>query len=79
MSKAMKTCPNCHGIELARIARCGFMQVHVYPKFRIFPWKCGACRQMFLLKGRGRRYRKAGPRADIGVAQRRPSSDSRVD
>jgi hypothetical protein len=61
MSKSKKTCPNCSEFELTRVARHGFMQERVYPKFGMFPWECGQCRQIFLLKSRGRSYRKAGP------------------
>lgn len=61
MSKAKKTCPNCSEFELTRVARHGFMQERIYPKFGMFPWECGQCRQIFLLKSRGRSYRKASP------------------
>jgi ssDNA-binding Zn-finger/Zn-ribbon topoisomerase 1 len=61
MSKAKKTCPQCDEVELTRVARRGFMQERVYPKFGMFPWECAQCRQIFLLKSRGRSYRKAGP------------------
>jgi hypothetical protein len=79
MSKAKKTCPNCDEMELTRIARSGFMQERIYPKLGMFPWECGQCRQVFLLKSRGRSYRKASPRADIGVAVGRLDSAGRAD
>ena len=61
MSKRKKICPNCAEAELTRVARHGFLQERVYPKFGMFPWECGQCRQIFLLKSRGHSYRKAGP------------------
>jgi hypothetical protein len=61
MSKGKKACPNCEEVELTRVARHGFLQERVYPKFGMYPWECAQCRQIFLLKGRGVSYRKAGP------------------
>jgi len=62
MSKRKMTCPSCAEVELTRVARHGFLQERVYPKFGMYPWECTQCRQIFLLKSRGYSYRKAGPR-----------------
>ena len=64
MSKRKKTCPNCDEVELTRVARHGFLQERVYPRFGMYPWECAQCRQIFLLKSRGHSYRKAGPRLE---------------
>jgi hypothetical protein len=62
MSTHKKPCPNCDEIGLTRVTRHGFLQERVYPKFGMFPWECAQCRQVFLLKSRGRSYRRASPK-----------------
>lgn len=63
-SKSKKMCPKCTEVQLTRVARHGFLQEHVYPKFGLFPWECAQCREVFLLKSRGVSYRKARPVID---------------
>ena len=71
MSKGKKRCPTCDHMELARVSRHGFLQEHVYPHLGVFPWECAQCRNTFLLKNRGRSYRRSGTQDDgaLGVYQ----------
>ena len=48
-------CPDCDGVELRRHSREGFVQRTVLPRFGVFPWECGLCRKIFLLKQRAPR------------------------
>ena len=54
-------CPQCDGIELRRQGRIGFFQRAVYPRLGLFPWECGLCRKVFLLKQRSTEYRQHVP------------------
>ncbi|HEY0784886.1 MAG TPA: hypothetical protein VGD62_03385, partial [Acidobacteriaceae bacterium] len=55
---AKPQCPQCEAIELRRNGRVGFLQRKVYPRFGYFPWECGQCRQIFMLKQRSTGYRQ---------------------
>ncbi len=54
-------CPQCDGIELRRQGRIGFLQRTVLPRLGLFPWECGLCRKIFLLKQRSVAYRQHIP------------------
>ncbi len=45
-------CPRCYAIELRRHPRVGFWQRAVLTRLGYFPWECGQCRGLFLLKQR---------------------------
>ena len=51
-------CPDCESVELRRQGRTGFLQTVVLPRLGLFPWECGLCRKIFLLRQRRTRYRK---------------------
>jgi len=42
-----------------RLERKGFMQLNVYPLFGYYPWECGMCKQLFMIKKRYRRKRRS--------------------
>lgn len=63
-SRSKEMCPKCTAIALTRVARHGFLQEQVYPRFGLYPWECAQCREVFLLKSRGVSYRKARPLVD---------------
>jgi hypothetical protein len=46
-------CPTCKGRVATRINRTGFLQKHVFSRFGLYPWKCGACGASFLYRHRG--------------------------
>ena len=58
-------CPRCDGIELRRQGRVGFLQRVLYPRMGLFPWECGLCRKIFLLKQRSTAYRQHIPEAAL--------------
>jgi hypothetical protein len=64
MNKIKRRCPNCATIELTRVQRRGFLQERVYSKLGLYPWECPLCREVFLVKSRGRGYRKTNPGAE---------------
>jgi hypothetical protein len=47
-------CPKCGG-RLHRLARKGFFQSGVYPRFGYYPWECLTCREKRMLRTRDRR------------------------
>jgi hypothetical protein len=53
-----EVCPDCGGRNLRRLSRTGFLQERVFPLFGYYPWECGVCRQMTLLRNRGNNTRK---------------------
>ena len=46
-------CPVCERPAMGRIPRYGFLQTKVFPLFGYYPWECGVCRVVRLLKDRG--------------------------
>jgi hypothetical protein len=56
-------CPACAEVQLFRLARSGFLQERIYPWFGKYPWECAQCRRLFLLRMRGKSYRKASPQS----------------
>lgn len=52
-------CPACGYKRVHRLERKGFMQLNVYPLFGYYPWECGMCRQLFMIKKRYRRKRRS--------------------
>jgi len=50
-------CLKCGGGIAIRINRSGFLQRKVFSHFGFYPWKCGACGRIFLVRRRGDRPR----------------------
>ena len=42
-------CKAC-GNPLRRLARKGFLQLKVYPKFGYYPWECPICRNTIMIR-----------------------------
>jgi len=59
---------------VARIARRGFLRVHVFPKFGYYPWECAMCRREFMIRKRGGAYRKASTSSPSTAASDRAPS-----
>jgi hypothetical protein len=57
-------CLKCGGGIAIRINRSGFLQRKVLSHFGYYPWKCGACGRVFLVRRRGERPRSARRRSD---------------
>lgn len=53
-------CPKCEAIELRRQGRHGFWQRQILSRLNYFPWECGQCRQVYILKLRSSGYRMNG-------------------
>ena len=51
-------CMQCEGIELRRQGRFGFWQRVMLPMLGLYPWECGLCRKIYLLKQRSMDYRQ---------------------
>ena len=51
-------CLQCEGIELRRQGRFGFWQRVIAPHFGLFPWECGLCRKIYMLRQRSTGYRQ---------------------
>ena len=66
-------CPQCDGIELRRQGRVGFLQRSILPRFGLFPWECGLCRKVYLLRQRSSSDRKdtqeSHPEGHLGPIQ----------
>jgi len=58
-------CPRCDGIELRRQGRIGFWQRVVLPKVGVFPWECGLCRNVYMLRQRSTEYRQHSTEASL--------------
>ena len=58
-------CPQCDGIELRRQGRVGLLQRVVLPRLGLFPWECGLCRKIFLLRQRSTDYRQHSTEAGV--------------
>ena len=59
MVAAKPRCPRCEAIELRRNGRSGFWQRQVFSRLGYFPWECGQCRVVYMLKLRSWGYRPA--------------------
>ena len=59
MVAAKPHCPHCEAIELRRNGRSGFWQRQILSRLGYFPWECGQCRVVYMLKLRSRGYRPA--------------------
>ena len=44
---------------MRRVARQGFLQRQIYSLFGYYPWECGACKKVILLRKRYQRKRSA--------------------
>jgi hypothetical protein len=53
-------CPHCENIELRRQGRVGIWQRVIMPWFGLFPWECGLCRRIFMLRQRSSGYGSTG-------------------
>lgn len=53
-------CRYCDVIELRRQGRTGFWQTRVLARLGFYPWECGLCRRIFLLRQRYQRQRVRG-------------------
>jgi hypothetical protein len=49
-------CSQCEGIELRRQGRFGFWQRSVLARLGLFPWECGLCRKIYMLRRRSALY-----------------------
>ena len=58
-------CPQCEGIELRRQGRVGLWQRIVLPRFGLFPWECGMCRKVYMLRQRTTGYRQHSMEAGL--------------
>lgn len=58
-------CKNCRK-PLRRLARRGFLQLKIYPKFGYYPWECPICRETIMVKKQYMRKRRSAqkPSAD---------------
>jgi hypothetical protein len=54
MGREKRRCRRCGGTRLSRTRRQGLFQEYVLPLLGLFPWECGDCRRILLLKTRGR-------------------------
>ncbi len=46
-NKAMKLqCTVCGNTTFERLPRLGFLQLHVYPFFNRYPWRCVVCNNL---------------------------------
>jgi ribosomal protein L37AE/L43A len=64
MNAAVPQCPHCESIELRRQGRTGLWQRHIASRLGYFPWECGQCRHVYMLKLRSSGYRHSlgGPK-----------------
>jgi len=71
MNGATPQCPSCESIELRRQARIGLWQRHIACRLGYFPWECGQCREVYLLKLRSSGYRNtlAGPKRETALSR----------
>ena len=51
-SYSQPICPHCENIELRRQGRVGLWQRVVLSRFGFYPWECGLCRRIFMLRQR---------------------------
>lgn len=58
-SRQLPHCPQCEQVELRRHGRVGFLQRSVLPLLGLYPWECGLCRKIYLLRQRSRGYAPA--------------------
>ena len=58
-------CPQCEGIELRRQGRVGLWQRMVLPRLGLFPWECGLCRKIYMLRQRSTDYRQHSTEVSI--------------
>ncbi len=50
-------CPKCGEKHCSRRKREGIVQILVWPRLGWYPWQCGACRHVFIVKFRGKSKR----------------------
>ena len=62
---AKPRCLQCDGIELRRQGRFGFWQRVIAPHFGLFPWECGLCRKIYMLRQRSTGYRQHSVEARV--------------
>jgi len=61
-------CPACSAKAAMRVSRNGFLQRNVLWHFGFYPWKCGACGDIFLSRHRGHRAHGSGREGESGNA-----------
>jgi hypothetical protein len=66
-------CLKCGGGVAIRISRSGFWQCNVLSHFGLYPWKCGACGRVFLVRRRGERPRSKKPKVEAASPGRNQS------
>jgi ribosomal protein L37AE/L43A len=57
-TKTKVKCPQCRQLEMARIARQGFLRERIYPLLGLYPWQCAICGKEAMLRRRGAVIRK---------------------
>ncbi len=62
-------CSQCEAIELRRQGRFGFWQREVLARLGLFPWECGLCRRIYMLR---QRSALSGSAQKMGQAQEVP-------
>jgi competence CoiA-like predicted nuclease len=56
-------CKKC-GSDLRRLARKGFLQKEIYPRFGYYPWECPVCRGTLMLKKQYQRKKHRVPKSN---------------
>jgi hypothetical protein len=51
-------CPKCGEKHCSRRNREGLIQLLIWPRLGWYPWQCGACRHVFIVKFRGKSKHK---------------------
>jgi hypothetical protein len=59
-------CPSCDGVELRRHGRIGIWQRVFLPWMGLYPWECGLCRRIYMLRQRSSGY--VAPSAPLSPA-----------
>jgi hypothetical protein len=72
--KAKLRCPKCEQVQLARIARRGFLRERFLPLLGLFPWQCAICGEELLIRNRGRVDRNYKERKRATVSQKVPGT-----
>jgi len=57
-------CTKC-GSNLRRLARKGFLQKEIFPRFGYYPWECPVCHGTIMLKKRYQRKTHRVPKSNV--------------
>ncbi len=52
------SCTTCGSSRTIRVKRKGLIQAFVWTRLGYFPWECTGCRNVFLIKNRGKVKRR---------------------